>query len=71
LYQEWGFEKIPMSELQHGDVLFYKVRSPVVNHIGVYLGDNKVISHWFGRVSCIEDFGKWAGYIQFAARYTK
>jgi cell wall-associated NlpC family hydrolase len=65
-----GFnKKIPLNELERGDILFYKVRSPVVNHLAIYLGDNQVLSHWYQRTSCIEDFGKWARYIQFAARY--
>ncbi|MGH6646207.1 C40 family peptidase [Aquabacterium sp.] len=71
LYQDWGFEKVSLDELQRGDLLFYQVRSPVVNHIGIYMGDNEVLSHWFGRVSCIEGVGKWASHIKFAARYTK
>jgi proteasome lid subunit RPN8/RPN11 len=70
-YQSWGFENVELSELQRGDVLFYKVRSPVVNHVGIYLGNNEVISHWYGRTSCVESFGTWARYIEFAARYTK
>lgn len=71
LHEAWGFKVVDLCDLAEGDVLFYKVRSPVVNHIGVYVGDNKVLSHWFGRLSGVEDFGKWAGYIQFAARYSK
>lgn len=69
-YQDWGFEKVPVSDIQRGDVLFYKVRSKVPNHLGIYLGDHQVLSHWYGRVSCVEPFGKWAGYIEFAARHT-
>lgn len=71
LYESWGFDKIDLGSLRRGDVLFYKVRSPVVNHLGIYLDNNEVISHWYGRVSAIESYGKWANYIQFAARYTK
>jgi proteasome lid subunit RPN8/RPN11 len=69
LYTSWGFQKVELSDIRHGDVLFYKVRSPVVNHLGIYLGNNEVISHWYGRVSCIESFGKWADWIVFAARH--
>jgi proteasome lid subunit RPN8/RPN11 len=69
LYESWGFKRIELTDLQHGDILFYKVRSQVVNHLGIYMGDNKVLSHWYQRTSCIEDFGKWADYIMFAARY--
>jgi hypothetical protein len=68
LYESWGFERIGLDELRRGDVLFYQVRSPVVNHLGIYLGDNQVLSHWYGRVSAVEGFGRWASYIKFAAR---
>lgn len=68
LYEKWGFERVDLSDLKRGDVLFYRVRSPVVNHLGIYLDNNEVLSHWYGRVSCIESFGKWANYIEFAAR---
>jgi hypothetical protein len=68
-YEQWGFVKIELEDIQPGDVVFYQVRSPVINHLGVYLGNNEIISHWYGRISCIESFGIWANYIQFAARY--
>jgi hypothetical protein len=69
LYKNWGFRKVALDKLKHGDVLFYQVRSPVINHLGIYLGDNQVLSHWYGRTSCVEDFGVWARYIQFAGRH--
>ena len=69
LYTKWGFEKVDLAELQLGDVLFYQVRSPVVNHMAIYLGNNEVVGHWYGRVSCVEPFGTWARYIVFAARH--
>lgn len=69
LYESWGFQQVQLDELQEGDVLFYQVRSLVVNHVGIYLGNNEVISHWYGRVSCVETFGKWGSHVKFAARY--
>ena len=71
LYQAWGFEQVELSDLKHGDVLFYQVRTKVVCHLGIYLGNNEVLSHWARRVSCIEPFGKWASHIKFAARYSQ
>ncbi len=68
-FEEWGFERVELSELQEGDVLFYQVRSPVPNHLGIYLGNNEVLSHWVKNISCIESYGKWGRYIKFAARY--
>jgi hypothetical protein len=68
-YASFGFVEIPLSELQHGDALLYQVRSKVPNHIGIYVGDNRVLSHWAGRISQEEDFGTWARYIVTALRY--
>jgi proteasome lid subunit RPN8/RPN11 len=68
-YEAFGFEKVPLEDIQRGDVLFYTVRSKVVNHLGMYEGDGKVLSHWGGRVSNIEDYHVWARYVTFAARY--
>ena len=68
LWKDWGFEEVELADLQPGDALLYQVRSPVINHIGIYLGDNQVLSHWYGRLSCVESFGTWARYIQKAIR---
>lgn len=69
LYQDWGFNRVELSELKEGDVLFYTVRSKVVNHLGMYVGDGQVLSHWYGRVSNIEPYARWARYVTFAARH--
>jgi hypothetical protein len=70
-FEAFGFSRVDVKELERGDVLFYKIRSQVPNHLGVYLGDGQVLSHFYGRVSCVESFGKWANYVDFAARFTQ
>ena len=68
-YEAYGFEKVALKDVQAGDILFYRVRSPVINHVAVYIGGNQVLGHWVGRLSCIEPFGKWAGYCEYAVRH--
>ena len=70
-FQKWGFEKVDIRAIELGDVLFYRIRSVVPNHLGIYLGNGEVLSHFYGRISCVESIGKWASHIEFAARYSK
>lgn len=70
-FENYGFKQIDLAELQYGDALVYCIRSPIPRHIGIYLGNNQVISHWYNRVSAIESFGTWAKYIALALRPVK
>lgn len=69
LYSEWGFEDIDRNDMKFGDVLMYQVRSPVVNHLSIYIGDNKVLTHWFGRLSEIQNAGLWMSHCKTVVRY--
>jgi hypothetical protein len=69
LYHLWGFEDIELSQMKKGDVLLYAIKYPMARHIGVYLGNNQVLSHWHDRLSAVEPFGKWAKYVKLAARH--
>lgn len=71
LYQDWGFEKVEMKDMQPGDLLFYKVRSPVVNHLAIFVGNDLVATHWFDHISGTEPIYKHINSIVFAARYSK
>jgi hypothetical protein len=71
LHEQWGFKRLDaFTDLQPGDVLFYRVRTPVVNHLGIYLGNDEVISHWVNEVSCVQPLSRWRSHIEFAARYS-
>lgn len=36
-------EKITLNDIQEGDLIFYASEDKKVNHVGIYIGDNKVI----------------------------
>lgn len=36
-------ERIARSQLQPGDLLFFKIRSRKIDHVGIYIGDNRFI----------------------------
>lgn len=68
-YSKWGFHEISMKEAVPGDVFLYAIRSATIRHLSVYLGNNKVLSHFYDRLSCAEDFGTWAKYIVGTVRH--
>jgi len=60
-YKNWGFEDLPysMTDLQAGDVVFFRIQSQVVNHVGVYIGDGKVAHHLIGGLPRIDRLAVW------------
>jgi peptidoglycan endopeptidase LytE len=41
--QYWVGEKVNPYDLQKGDLLFFRTYAPYPSHVGIYLGDNKMI----------------------------
>lgn len=69
-FQNEGFVEIPLSDLQPGDALFIKLRSPVPNHAAIYLGYNTILHHLYGRLSCREIYSDfWRKVTTHALRY--
>lgn len=72
LYLE-NFEKAgfrPVENVAKGDVILMQVASPVVNHAGIYLGDDVMIHHLMGRLSCREVYGGyWRKHTRMVIRY--
>ena len=46
-----GFSRVPIQELQRGDLLLMNLQSPVPNHAAIYLGDQQILHHVQGRLS--------------------
>lgn len=83
-YKAAGFELLPDgAELQFGDVILMAIRSPVVNHAGVFLGTGKIkespllakvpnamLHHLYGRASERVIYGGyWAETTMAIARH--
>jgi cell wall-associated NlpC family hydrolase len=71
LYEAWGFVPINTVEPEIGDLVMFKIRSPVINHLGIYIGNGQIAHHLTNRMPTIELMGKWKGYIDRIARYKK
>ena len=46
-----GFSRVPIQQLQRGDLLLMNLQSPVPNHAAIYLGDQHILHHVQGRLS--------------------
>ncbi|MGZ6477654.1 MAG: C40 family peptidase [Bdellovibrionales bacterium] len=58
-FKKAGFVDVPFSDLRKYDGILMKIKSKVINHAGVYLGDDKFIHHLMRRLSSRDVF---AGY---------
>ncbi len=57
-----GFVRVTDGLPQHGDVLLLQMLSPVPNHAGIFLQDNKILHHLHDRLSCREQYPIGKGY---------
>jgi proteasome lid subunit RPN8/RPN11 len=62
LYRD-GFPRAGFAEVagppEPGDVLLFRLSSPVPDHGAVYLGADRMLHHMAGRLSTREDWGGW------------
>lgn len=68
-FTEAGFREISVSEARRGDVFLGRVLSDVINHGGVYLGDDMILHHLSGRDSRHEPLGRWVKLIDKWVRF--
>ena len=55
--------------LQYGDIVLFTIGTNYINHIGVYIGDDRFIHHLYQRNSIIDSFSKWNKQFKKAIRY--
>jgi proteasome lid subunit RPN8/RPN11 len=68
-YKEQGFHKIDVKELRTGDIIHMKIRSNIINHCAVYLGDNIILHHLVNRLSCRQPLHLWYSKIEYFLRH--
>ena len=56
-----GFRKIPVEEVQRGDLILMNLVSPLPNHAAIYMGDQQVLHHVQGRLSSRDVYGGYYG----------
>lgn len=56
-YRSAGFVDVPIDQPRVHDVLLLQMRSPVVNHGGIYIGNDLMLHQLHRRLSCREVFG--------------
>jgi len=54
-----GFYEIKDGSIEIGDVIFFTIGSPVVNHCAVYIGNDQVFHQPINRLSSREIYGGW------------
>lgn len=58
-FENEGFVEIHSSEVKDNDSFMMAVNSKVINHAGVFVGNNLILHHLANRVSRHEPVGRW------------
>ncbi len=56
-----GFSKIPVGNVQRGDLILMNLVSPLPNHAAIYMGDQQILHHVQGRLSSRDVYGGYYG----------
>lgn len=68
-FEKAGFYRISKNEIQPGDCFLGSIRSKVINHGGVYLGNGKILHQLFNYLSSTDIINRWEKVISLWVRY--
>lgn len=74
-YAAAGFEKVydsqfNLKDLKIGDMIVMQIRASVPNHGAIYMGNNRMMHHMYGKLSKIDIYGGyWQERTSFIARH--
>jgi cell wall-associated NlpC family hydrolase len=66
--EDWGFKEISGSEVEEGDVVIMSVRG-TANHLGVLVGDNRILHHMVGMFSGTETRARIQSFVHKYVRH--
>lgn len=59
-FEDCGFIDVKnINDIQKHDPILMNVCGNGLNHVGVYVGDNQILHHMQGRLSCKQDYTGW------------
>ncbi|CAK8741820.1 hypothetical protein SODG_005138 [Sodalis praecaptivus] len=58
-WQGAGFVEVAPETMRVGDIIMMQISAPVTNHAAVYLGDNLMLHHLFGKLSARTPYGRY------------
>lgn len=62
LFKSSRFRKIPYEDRKRGDIIFFESDEGVIIHVGIYLGNDKMVHSWPDKVMVSPvDTGEWGG----------
>jgi len=72
-YRDWGFSPVEtesdFANIRPGDCFLMKLRSPVLNHAGIYTGDGLILHHLEGYLSHHVPLHTWASHVALWVRH--
>ncbi|MFJ9531259.1 C40 family peptidase [Herbaspirillum sp. NPDC101396] len=72
-FRKAGFVQVDLEDLQVGDCFIMQVRAKVANHAAVYIGNNMILHHLYGRPSRRDVYGVggyWHEVTRLVVRYS-
>jgi len=58
-YEVNGFKRVTDGTLKPHDSILMNIRAPISNHCAIYIGNDKILHHLAGRLSCREMYGQY------------